>query len=155
MGISAYLGDFIAAGFLTWDNLLDITEAELESLGVKRGHRRESKLSVPTKINLLMPATEASTKNSNRERISQGSSPPPLLLTTVWLWLPIPGSGCRSSIKQTRLSCLKAWEDINACTNFEMLEVKVPIIFLGTAGFLLRMDGRQRYIGGVGGQRVE
>lgn len=29
MGISAYLGDFIAAGFLTWDNLLDITEAEL------------------------------------------------------------------------------------------------------------------------------
>jgi hypothetical protein len=29
MGISEYLGDFTAAGFLTWDDLLDITEVEL------------------------------------------------------------------------------------------------------------------------------
>ena len=29
MGISEYLGDFIAVGFLTWDDLLDITEVEL------------------------------------------------------------------------------------------------------------------------------
>ncbi len=29
LGISDYLGDFIAAGFWTWDDLLDITEAEL------------------------------------------------------------------------------------------------------------------------------
>jgi hypothetical protein len=33
-------------------------------------------------------------------------------------------------------------EDINACTDFEMLEVKVPMIFLGTVGFSLRMGGR-------------
>jgi hypothetical protein len=29
LGISEYLGGFIAAGFLTWTDLLDITEAEL------------------------------------------------------------------------------------------------------------------------------
>ena len=29
LGISEYPGDFIAAGFLTWDDLLDIIEAEL------------------------------------------------------------------------------------------------------------------------------
>ncbi|KFZ24334.1 hypothetical protein V502_01185 [Pseudogymnoascus sp. VKM F-4520 (FW-2644)] len=52
LGISEYLGDFIAAGFFTWDDLLDITVAELESLSVKRGHRRESNLSIPIKNHL-------------------------------------------------------------------------------------------------------
>jgi hypothetical protein len=32
--------------------------------------------------------------------------------------------------------------DIDACTDFEMLKVKVPINFLGTAGFSLRREGR-------------
>jgi hypothetical protein len=32
--------------------------------------------------------------------------------------------------------------DIDACTDFEMLKFKVPIIFLGTVGFSLRRDGR-------------
>ena len=32
--------------------------------------------------------------------------------------------------------------DINMCKDFEILKVKVPIIFLGTAGFLLRREGR-------------
>ncbi|KFY27665.1 hypothetical protein V491_00799 [Pseudogymnoascus sp. VKM F-3775] len=52
MGIPEYLSDFITAGFLTWDDLLDITEVELESLNVKRGHRRKSILSIPTKYHL-------------------------------------------------------------------------------------------------------
>lgn len=30
--------------------------------------------------------------------------------------------------------------DINVCTDFEMLKVKVPIIFLGTEGFSPRKD---------------
>ena len=29
MGISEYLGNFVTAGFSAWDDLLDITEAEL------------------------------------------------------------------------------------------------------------------------------
>ena len=32
--------------------------------------------------------------------------------------------------------------DVYVCTDFEILEVKVPIIFLGTVGFSLRRDGR-------------
>jgi len=32
--------------------------------------------------------------------------------------------------------------DIYVCTDFEILKVKVPIIFLGTVGFSLRRDGR-------------
>ena len=31
------------------------------------------------------------------------------------------------------------------CTDFEMLKVKVPIIFLGTVGFSLRRDGRYKF----------
>ncbi|KFZ00734.1 hypothetical protein V500_00961 [Pseudogymnoascus sp. VKM F-4518 (FW-2643)] len=70
LGISEYLGDFIAAGFFTWNDLLDITEAELESLNVKRGHRRASNLFIPIENHLTNTRTEASTKNSNSERIS-------------------------------------------------------------------------------------
>ena len=32
--------------------------------------------------------------------------------------------------------------DIDVCTEFEMLQVKVPISFLGTVGFSLRREGR-------------
>jgi hypothetical protein len=32
--------------------------------------------------------------------------------------------------------------DVDVCTEFEMLKVKVPIIFLGTVGFSLPRDGR-------------
>ncbi len=33
-------------------------------------------------------------------------------------------------------------EDFDACSEFEMLKVKVPIIFLGTVGFSLPREGR-------------
>jgi hypothetical protein len=32
--------------------------------------------------------------------------------------------------------------NINVCIEFEMLKIKVPIIFLGTVGFSLRREGR-------------
>jgi hypothetical protein len=32
--------------------------------------------------------------------------------------------------------------DIYVCTDFKILKVKVPIIFLGPVGFSLRRDGR-------------
>lgn len=41
LGISQYLHNFIDQGFDTWDTILDITESDLDTLGVKLGHRRK------------------------------------------------------------------------------------------------------------------
>jgi hypothetical protein len=38
--------------------------------------------------------------------------------------------------------------DIDVCIEFDMFEVKVPIIFLGTVGFSLRREGRYTYVVG-------
>ncbi|EMR67277.1 putative hmg box protein [Eutypa lata UCREL1] len=40
LGISQYLDAFIDQGFDSWDTILDITESDLDALGVKLGHRR-------------------------------------------------------------------------------------------------------------------
>lgn len=40
----------------------------------------------------------------------------------------------------------KIIKDIDVCTEFEMLQVKVPISFLGTVGFSLRREGRYRVL---------
>ncbi|KAI3342732.1 hypothetical protein F4824DRAFT_494532 [Ustulina deusta] len=42
LGISQYLGVFIDQGFDSWETILDITESDLDALGVKLGHRRVS-----------------------------------------------------------------------------------------------------------------
>ncbi|KAI8944688.1 hypothetical protein F4801DRAFT_585178 [Xylaria longipes] len=41
LGISQYLGAFIDQGFDSWETILDITESDLDALGVKLGHRRK------------------------------------------------------------------------------------------------------------------
>lgn len=41
LGISQYLSVFLEQGFDTWDTILDITESDLDVLGVKLGHRRK------------------------------------------------------------------------------------------------------------------
>ncbi|KAJ2976530.1 hypothetical protein NUW58_g8060 [Xylaria curta] len=41
LGISQYLGVFVDQGFDTWETILDITESDLDALGVKLGHRRK------------------------------------------------------------------------------------------------------------------
>ncbi|KAH8199380.1 hypothetical protein TruAng_006466 [Truncatella angustata] len=41
LGISQYLGAFVDQGFDSWDTILDITESDLDALGVKLGHRRK------------------------------------------------------------------------------------------------------------------
>ncbi|KAI1827957.1 hypothetical protein F4861DRAFT_535392 [Xylaria intraflava] len=41
LGISQYLDIFIDQGFDSWDTILDITESDLDALGVKLGHRRK------------------------------------------------------------------------------------------------------------------
>ncbi|KAI9821565.1 MAG: hypothetical protein M1832_003239 [Thelocarpon impressellum] len=40
LGLSQYLDQFVAEGFESWETVLDITEADLVALHVKRGHRR-------------------------------------------------------------------------------------------------------------------
>lgn len=42
LGISQYLQSFLEQGFDSWDTILDITESDLDVLGVKLGHRRVS-----------------------------------------------------------------------------------------------------------------
>ncbi|KAI5850154.1 hypothetical protein GGS23DRAFT_598201 [Durotheca rogersii] len=41
LGISQYLDAFVDQGFDSWDTILDITESDLDALGVKLGHRRK------------------------------------------------------------------------------------------------------------------
>lgn len=41
LGISQYLATFVDQGFDTWETILDITESDLDALGVKLGHRRK------------------------------------------------------------------------------------------------------------------
>ncbi|KAI1457388.1 hypothetical protein F4805DRAFT_475087 [Annulohypoxylon moriforme] len=41
LGISQYLEAFVDQGFDSWETILDITESDLDALGVKLGHRRK------------------------------------------------------------------------------------------------------------------
>ncbi|KAK4181620.1 hypothetical protein QBC36DRAFT_66537 [Triangularia setosa] len=41
LGLAQYLDAFIEQGFDTWETILDITESDLDTLGVKLGHRRK------------------------------------------------------------------------------------------------------------------
>jgi hypothetical protein len=41
LGISHRLRDFVEHGFDTWHTILDITESDLDALGVQLGHRRK------------------------------------------------------------------------------------------------------------------
>ena len=42
LGITQYLNAFVDQGFDSWETILDITESDLDALGVKLGHRRVS-----------------------------------------------------------------------------------------------------------------
>ncbi|KAK5663257.1 hypothetical protein OQA88_3684 [Cercophora sp. LCS_1] len=41
LGIAQYLSAFVEQGFDSWETILDITESDLDALGVKLGHRRK------------------------------------------------------------------------------------------------------------------
>ncbi|KAI0021483.1 hypothetical protein F4780DRAFT_737582 [Xylariomycetidae sp. FL0641] len=74
LGISQYLGAFIDQGFDSWDTILDITESDLDALGVKLGHRRklqrrianyrglapDASLVSPTRTSIEEPRSESS-----------------------------------------------------------------------------------------------
>jgi hypothetical protein len=50
------------------------------------------------------------------------------------------GSECSGVAMEHNL--YKNMGDIDMCTEFDMFEVKVSVIFLGTVGFSLRREGR-------------
>jgi hypothetical protein len=52
------------------------------------------------------------------------------------------GRGSECSGVATEHGLYKNIGDVDVCTEFEMLKVEVPIIFLGTVGFSLLRDGR-------------
>ncbi|KAL8941357.1 MAG: hypothetical protein Q9216_002296 [Gyalolechia sp. 2 TL-2023] len=51
-GMGQYLPRFLEAGFESWETILDITEDDLDSLGVQRGHRRRLQQQIAYSIKL-------------------------------------------------------------------------------------------------------
>ncbi|KAK4158453.1 hypothetical protein C8A00DRAFT_39178 [Chaetomidium leptoderma] len=62
LGITQYLDGFLEQGFDTWETILDITESDLDVLGVKLGHRRKlqrriaSSRGIAAEASLMSPA---------------------------------------------------------------------------------------------------
>ncbi|KAI0442481.1 hypothetical protein F4803DRAFT_551066 [Xylaria telfairii] len=80
LGISQYLGVFIDQGFDSWETILDITESDLDALGVKLGHRRKLQRrianyrGVAPDVSLVSPARtsiEDSRHDSNRTDVGR------------------------------------------------------------------------------------
>ncbi|KAI0553789.1 hypothetical protein F4679DRAFT_436599 [Xylaria curta] len=80
LGISQYLGVFIDQGFDSWETILDITESDLDALGVKLGHRRKLQRrianyrGVAPDVSLVSPtrtSIEDSRHDSNRTDIGR------------------------------------------------------------------------------------
>ncbi|KAL8806378.1 MAG: hypothetical protein Q9182_001408 [Xanthomendoza sp. 2 TL-2023] len=51
-GMGQYHDELVAAGFDSWETILDITEEDLESLNVQRGHRRRLQQEIARALNL-------------------------------------------------------------------------------------------------------
>ncbi|KAI8282757.1 High mobility group protein B3 [Colletotrichum sp. SAR 10_98] len=83
LGISQYLDIFLEQGFDTWDTILDITESDLDALGVKLGHRRrriansrghapDVSLVSPTRASVEEPKTETQRPDQPRPENKEG-----------------------------------------------------------------------------------
>lgn len=51
LSMAQYYSSFVVAGFDTWETLLDITEDDLDSLAVQRGHRRRLQQEIAHSLN--------------------------------------------------------------------------------------------------------
>ncbi|MCJ1225733.1 hypothetical protein MMC12_002382 [Toensbergia leucococca] len=76
LGLEQYLERFISEGFETWETVLDITESDLDSLGVKLGHRRvcpqrpqNSQWSIHLKANIRLQREIANTRRHNSDQL--------------------------------------------------------------------------------------
>jgi hypothetical protein len=62
-------------------------------------------------------------------------------MATTQMWF-VSKKGSEYLRVTTEYNLYKIIKQVEVCTKFKLLKVKVPIIFLGTAGFLLRRDRR-------------
>ncbi|KAF3764953.1 hypothetical protein M406DRAFT_340462 [Cryphonectria parasitica EP155] len=67
LGISQYLDAFVDQGFDTWETILDITESDLDALGVKLGHRRKLQRRIANARGIAPTATLVSPTQANVE----------------------------------------------------------------------------------------
>jgi len=67
LGISQYLETFVDQGFDTWETILDITESDLDALGVKLGHRRKLQRRIANSRGLAPEASLVSPTRANGE----------------------------------------------------------------------------------------
>ncbi|OHE95767.1 HMG box protein [Colletotrichum orchidophilum] len=86
LGISQYLSIFFDQGFDTWETILDITESDLDTLGVKLGHRRklqrriansrglapEASLVSPSRASAEEPKPETQRPDQPRSEVKEG-----------------------------------------------------------------------------------
>lgn len=86
LGISQYLDIFLEQGFDTWETILDITESDLDALGVKLGHRRklqrriansrglapDASLGSPTRASAEEPKPETQRPDQPRLEVKEG-----------------------------------------------------------------------------------
>ncbi|KAH8890869.1 hypothetical protein GQ53DRAFT_782156 [Thozetella sp. PMI_491] len=67
LGIAQYLDVFVDQGFDTWETILDITESDLDALGVKLGHRRKLQRRIANSRGLAPQASLVSPTHSSVE----------------------------------------------------------------------------------------
>ncbi|KAK3905857.1 hypothetical protein C8A05DRAFT_12364, partial [Staphylotrichum tortipilum] len=67
LGISQYLDAFLEQGFDTWETILDITESDLDALGVKLGHRRKLQRRIANSRGIAPEASLVSPTQSSAE----------------------------------------------------------------------------------------
>ncbi|KXH61141.1 HMG box protein [Colletotrichum salicis] len=67
LGISQYLDFFLEQGFDTWETILDITESDLDALGVKLGHRRKLQRRIANSRGLAPDASLVSPTRASAE----------------------------------------------------------------------------------------
>lgn len=60
LGMSQYLESFMQAGFDCWETVLEITEADLDTLGVELGHRRKLQREISKARRLSQPPAPVS-----------------------------------------------------------------------------------------------
>jgi hypothetical protein len=90
LGLEKYLASFIEEGFDSWENLLDITESDLELLNVKLGHRRRLQreianargLSIEQVIPAAVRARSIDVSHEEDERVAHVSHDQKQLTTT-------------------------------------------------------------------------
>ncbi|KAL2127342.1 hypothetical protein VTI74DRAFT_10888 [Chaetomium olivicolor] len=67
LGITQYLDAFLEQGFDTWETILDITESDLDALGVKLGHRRKLQRRIANSRGIAPDVSLVSPTQSNAE----------------------------------------------------------------------------------------